>query len=178
MMAGTTGGRWSAGRTILFGGLVVGILDGLDAVIFFGLRGVSATRIFQAIAAGVLGRDASVAGGVPAALLGVLLHFIIACGIVATYYLVSRRLAVLTRFPLVSGPLYGILVYWVMQLIVLPLSAVPGGNLPRGAVLVNGLVIHLLGVGLPAALFTARGVTGNWSSTRMPAPDLATHSWN
>lgn len=177
-MPGVSGRRWSAGRTILFGGLAIGILDGLDAVIFFGLRGVSATRIFQSIAAGVLGRDAAVAGGVPTALLGVLLHFFIACGIAGTYYLVSQRLAGLTRAPLVSGPLYGILVYWAMQLVVLPLSAIPSGNLPRGAVLVNGLVIHMLGVGLPAALFTTRGRTGRWFSPPAVAPGFSTHSWN
>ena len=40
-------------RAILLGGLIVGALDGLDAIIFFGLRGVSTIRIFQAIAAGL-----------------------------------------------------------------------------------------------------------------------------
>jgi len=44
-------------RAILSGGLVVGILDGLDAVIFFGLRGVRPIRIFQAIASGLLGMN-------------------------------------------------------------------------------------------------------------------------
>jgi hypothetical protein len=45
-------------RGIALGGLTVGVLDGLDAVVFFGLRGVTATRIFQAIASGLLGRIA------------------------------------------------------------------------------------------------------------------------
>ena len=43
------------GRAILYGGLVVGTLDALDALIFFGLRGVAPIRIGQSIAAGVLG---------------------------------------------------------------------------------------------------------------------------
>jgi hypothetical protein len=163
-MPGTPGERWTAGRTIAYGGLAVGILDGLDAVIFFGLRGVQPPRIFQAIAAGVLGRDAAVAGGIPTALLGLLLHFVIATGVVATYYAVSRWIPALIRHPIVCGMLYGPVVFFIMQLVVLPLSATAGSGqlLPSGAVLVNGLLIHVFGVGLPAALFTTRGRTGTW----------------
>ena len=155
---------WTPLRAILLGGLTVGILDILDAFIFFGLRGVSAERILQAIAAGLIGRDAAVAGGVETALLGLLLHFVIATGVVATYYLVSRVLPVLIRHPIISGLLYGPVVFFVMQLVVLPLSATAGSGklIPSGVVLINGLMIHALGVGLPAALFTARGRTGNW----------------
>ena len=155
--------RWTPSRTILLGGLTVGILDILDAFIFFGLRGARAERILQAIAAGLLGRDAAVAGGMKTAMLGLVLHLFIASGVVATYYLVSRWLPFLIRYPLVYGPLYGVVVFFVMQLVVLPLSATSGGGeLPSGAVLTNGLLIHLAGVGLPAALFTARGRTGSW----------------
>ena len=169
-MPGTPGERWTVGRTIALGGLVVGILDGLDAVIFFGLRGVQPTKIFQAIAAGLLGREAAVAGGIPAALLGLLLHFVIATGVVATYYAVSRWMPVLIRHPIVCGLLYGPVVFFVMQLVVLPLSATAGSGklLPSGVVLVNGLLIHALGVGLPAALFTTRGRTGTWLPRQIP----------
>jgi hypothetical protein len=155
---------WTPWRTILLGGLTVGILDILDAFIFFGLRGVGAERILQAIAAGLLGRDAAIAGGLRTALLGLFLHFVIATGVAATYYLISYRLSVLIRHPVISGMFYGILVFFVMQLVVLPLSATAGSGrlIPSGIVLVNALLIHMLGVGLPAALFTARGRTGLW----------------
>lgn len=39
-------------RAILSGALTVALLDGLDAIIFFGLRGATPARIFLAIAAG------------------------------------------------------------------------------------------------------------------------------
>lgn len=56
--------------TIVYGGLAVGVLDALDAVIFFGIRnGVKPIRIFQSIASGLLGR-ASFSGGLKTALLG------------------------------------------------------------------------------------------------------------
>jgi len=136
---------------VAYGGLTVGALDGLDAVVFFGLRGVPAPRIFQAIASGLLGR-AAFQGGLATVALGVALHFFIAFTVVVTFYAASRRLPALTRRPLVWGPLYGIAVYLVMNLIVLPLSAAAHG-MPSPPVLVNGVLIHMFGVGLPSALF-------------------------
>jgi hypothetical protein len=156
----------TAKRAILLGGLTVGALDILDAIVFWAFRGVGPQRILQAVAAGLLGRDAAVAGGWPTALLGLGLHFVIATGVVATYYLVSRGLPLLVRYPVICGLLYGIVVFYMMQLVVLPLSATSGkAGLPTGAPLINGLLIHALGVGLPAALFTARGRTGRWLGT-------------
>src|SRR5882672_4543662 len=102
----------SPARAIAYGGLTVGSLDGLDAILFFGLRkGVGPLRIFKGIAGGLLGRDAALVGGLPTALLGVVVHFTIATTIVAVLYILSRRLPFLTRQPFVWGPLYGIAVY-------------------------------------------------------------------
>jgi hypothetical protein len=138
-------------RAIVYGTLTVGILDAADAVVFFGLRGVRPGRIFQSIAAGLLGR-ASFSGGWRTAALGVLLHFLIAFVIVLTFVLASRQLSWLRRQPIVSGLIYGVAVYLVMNLIVLPLSAVgrPTFVVP---VVINGLLIHMFGVGLPSSLF-------------------------
>ena len=138
-------------RAILFGTLVVGGLDALDAIVFFGLRGAAPTRIFQSIAAGLLGRSAF-SGRLSTVALGVVLHFFIAFSIVATYVLASRRFEMLTRAPIVCGLVYGVLVYLVMNLVVLPLSAA-GRPTFVVAVVINGVLIHMLGVGLPSALF-------------------------
>ncbi len=69
---------------LVAGTLAVGILDILDAFIFFGLRGARPIGILQSIASGVLGR-AAYQGGMRTAALGLLLHFVIAFGVVATY---------------------------------------------------------------------------------------------
>lgn len=146
-------------RALLLGALTVGVLDILDAFVFFGFRGVPPLRILQAIASGVLGREAAVEGGLATAALGLVLHFLIALIIVAVFYAVSRKVPVLTRYPLVTGALYGIAVYFIMTLVVVPSSAIGAVRaLPSLPVLVNGLLIHALGVGIPAALF-ARAAT-------------------
>ena len=102
------------------------MLEGLDAVVFFGLRGVGPIRVFQQISSGVLGR-AAFTGGLKTALLGVAFHFVVATAIAAIYYGVSRKVAILTRHPAACGIGYGILVYACMNLVVLPFSAASHG---------------------------------------------------
>ncbi len=146
-------------KAFALGGLTVGTLDILDAFTFFGIRnGVSPSRILQSIAAGLLGR-ASFQGGPATAALGLVLHFIIAFGIVGTYFVVARAVPALRRRPFLTGPLFGLVAYGVMNYVVIPLSAAASGGTPPVPVLLNGLLIHAFGVGLPAALF-ARAAFG------------------
>jgi len=143
-------GGLSTGRALLWGTLIVGTADILDAFVFFGLRGIRPVRILQGIASGILGRDAF-SGGAATAALGAALHYFIAFAIVWVFLAASRRLSELARRPWLYGPLYGLAVYAVMNYVVIPLSLVTTRPKPL-AVVVNGLLIHMLGVGLPAAL--------------------------
>ena len=141
---------------MLYGTLAVGTLDAIDAVVFFGLRaGSTPIRIGQNIASGWLGRTAASSGGLPAAALGAATHYFIAFGIVLTYYVCSRRFRLLARHPIPCGIVYGLLAYLVMNRVVIPLSAIGATAWPSRPVLVNGLLIHAFGVGLPSALFAA-----------------------
>jgi hypothetical protein len=150
--------RISGLRAVLLGGLTVGILDITDALVFFGLY-IPATpmRIFHSVAAGLIGREAARAGGVPTAILGGVLHFTIATIITAIYFLASRKLPALVRRPVVYGLAYGVVCYFVMSFVVIPLSAA-GRPLswPAWPVLVNGILGHALLVGMPAALWVSR----------------------
>ena len=101
---------------IAVGGLIAGALDLTQACILFGWD------IPLAIAGGLLGRQAF-HGGVGTYILGVFLHFFIACSAAAVYYAASRRLSFLTEDPLVCGLFFGAAVEEVMNLVVLPLSA-------------------------------------------------------
>lgn len=109
-------------------------------------------RLAQSIAAGAIGREAARAGGAGTAALGVLLHFTIAAIIVAVFMGASQRVQVLAERPFVFGPLYGVAAYVVMNWVVVPLSATGGATPVPGVVMLNGVLIHMLGVGLPAAL--------------------------
>jgi hypothetical protein len=142
-------------KTILLAGLVAGVLDLTAAVVTTILRGRPPTRMLQSIASGVLGLD-SYNGGLKTAALGVVLHFVIATGAAAVFYAASRKLTFLVRQAIVSGVFYGIVVYFFMNLVVLPLSAFPHKVTFPLSSLVIGLGVHMLCVGLPIALVVRR----------------------
>jgi hypothetical protein len=147
-------GNSRAGRAIFWGGLICGIMDMTAACIFYGvLRGRPPIRIMQSVATGVLGA-ASYDGHIATAALGLLLHFVIAFSAATVFYFASRKLPIMTRHAIIAGVLYGIVVYFFMQLIVVPLSAFPHKISFTFAVLATGIGIHMFCVGLPISLAT------------------------
>lgn len=142
-------------HAILWGGLIAGALDILAAFINSGWRGVSPTRVLQAIASGLLGKDAF-SGGIATAALGLVLHFFIATTVAAVYFAASRKLEVLVKQPLVCGLAYGIPIYLVMNLIVLPLSAVTFKTSHALVEVVTSVLILMFCVGLPIGLVVRR----------------------
>ncbi len=140
-------------RSVLSAGLLAGVLDITAAFTFSALRGVGPVRVLKFIASGLMG-PAAYQGGAAIAALGVALHFVIALGAAAVYWAASRKIAFLATHPVPSGLLYGVAVYFFMNLVVIPLSAIP----PRPFVpLPAMIVIHMLCVGLPIALVLRRG---------------------
>lgn len=140
---------------ILWGGLVAGTLDGLDAVITSIVRGSTPARMFQGIASGLFGREAF-AGGLPMSALGAAIHFFIAFAAATVFALAATRLPFLTRRWLLSGIVFGLCVLVVMRYIVIPLSAIGWPAPFTTFALVNQLFAHTLLVGLPIAFFTRR----------------------
>jgi hypothetical protein len=133
---------------IAVGGVIVGILDLVYAIVVYSPH--HPILIPQTIASGVLGVK-SYGGGVQTAVLGVLLHFVIALGAAAVYYVASRRLAFLVDHAVVSGLIFGALVYFFMHLVVLPLSAASLGHTPLIYEACE-FIEHWFCVGLPIAL--------------------------
>ena len=129
-------------------GLFAGVMDLTAAIVISALRGRTPVTLLQSVASGLLGIEAY-EGGVSTALLGGILHFVIAFSAAAVYYGASRRLSLLWTQPVFCGILYGVAVYGFMNLVVLPLSAFPHKISFR---LITGLTVHMLCVGLPIAL--------------------------
>ena len=140
-------------KAILLGGLTVAVLDIADAFIFYAFYGATPVRILQSIAVGLLGRDAAYQGGAATAILGAGLHCFISLSIVTVFYLAATKLPVLTRRPWMSGAIYGLLVYATMYFVVLPLSRVGMTHFKHLAPPLDEILIHIFGVGIPAALF-------------------------
>lgn len=139
----------------LLGGLVAGALDIAYACIaYFALLKVPPVRIFQSIAAGVVGKEAASAGGAQTALLGGALHFAMTTVMAGFFVAVARANPWLTRAPLVWGAIYGVGLFFVMNYAVVPLSAAHGQPPPM-PFYAMGLAAHVLLVGVPIALIAA-----------------------
>jgi hypothetical protein len=146
--------------TVLAGGLVAGALDIAYAWLFWAVTaGVSAERIFQSVAAGLLGK-ASFDGGAATAALGLALHFFIATSMSVTYYLAARRWPLLWQRAVPCGLIYGLLLYGFMNFVVVPLSAAGGGGAKDPLWVAMSVAVHALLIGLPIALFTRRAIAG------------------
>ena len=151
-------GRPRAIHVVVYGGLAAGLLDIVNATMFWYLySGASPVRILQSIAAGLLG-PAAFAGGKATAALGLLLHFFIAVGMAAVYWLACLRWPVLVRRPVIAGIAFGLAAWLAMEHIV-PLSRAqpPPFILPW---VIDSVLAHILLIGLLLA-FIAR-----WSASR------------
>src|SRR3546814_3832091 len=83
--------------------------------------------------------------------LGLVSHFLLSFLFAAAFVLIAARVAPVGRqSPWLTGPLYGVAVYFVMNRIVLPLSnfAVPAGGMSLGFA---DLASHMFLFGLPIA---------------------------
>jgi hypothetical protein len=149
MIGDSASSKRNALLAIAVGGGIAGALDLLQACLLFGWR------IPLAIAAGLLGRQAF-HGGVGTYILGVCLHFFIACSATAIYYAASRKLRFLSEHALVCGLFYGIAVELVMSYIVLPLSALHARGPYKLHDVLLGLAVHMVVVGLPIAFSVRR----------------------
>lgn len=115
------------------------------------LSGTNPLRILRFIASGLLGPSA-INGGMVTATLGLLLHFIIAIGAAAVFYMASRVFKFLLQSYVISGLLFGVVWYLFMNSIVLPLSAIPRKGYPAWPYIVLGMITIMVCVGLPIAL--------------------------
>jgi hypothetical protein len=104
---------------VLLGGLLAATVDIGAACL---ISGHSVMHILQTIAGGLLGRR-SFAGGVPTTLLGLLLQELMGVIIAAIYVAAARVLPALNRRWIVFGVLYGVVIFFVMNYVVVPQSA-------------------------------------------------------
>lgn len=143
--------QWSARSAVLVGGFVGGTLDILFAISFAYFNGVTPMRLLQTVASGLLGA-ASYTSGIGAALLGLLLHFLISFALAGSFVLASRRIEALTKYPVLAGALFGIGVLLFMRLVVLPLSAYPHPVTFRPLATTLDLMSHMFLFGVPISL--------------------------
>lgn len=134
---------------ILVGGWVAGTIDiGAAALI----NHISPIIILRFIAAGVLGLQ-SLKLGLPASALGLVLQWAMSILIAALCILATRPVAGMRRHWLPLGLAYGIVTFFVMNYVVVPLSAIGHGPRFTAEKFAANLVAMLV-FGLIIAFFT------------------------
>jgi len=119
------------------------------------LKGVAWERPWQGVASGWIGRAAAIEGGMSTAALGLVTHFGIALAMAAAYIFVARRVPIVAQRPFATAPAYGLILYAVMYLVVMPLrwpQTFPRWN---GLASIFDILAHV-GVALAIAAVAAR----------------------
>jgi uncharacterized membrane protein YagU involved in acid resistance len=147
---------------IFLGGLIAAAIDiGAASLI----SGRSPAFIMQAIAGGLLGK-ASFDGGIGTAILGAVLQEVMGVLIAAIYVVLSKTVSGLLRQWILSGLTYGVIIFFVMNYVVVPLSAWKSAPHFTSLKFAENMVAMLL-FGLIVAFFARRLVSAQ------PAQDEA-----
>lgn len=148
----------TSAKTIITAWLIAGTLDISAAVISFLIFfNGKLIELFQYIASGLFGMKAF-SGGLFMAAMGLLFHYFIALSWTVFFYIMYPRLKFLRKNNFLSGILYGIFIWLVMNLIVLELSRVHSVTF-GAAHTITGILILMFCVGLPISL-----IVGNYYS--------------
>ncbi|MCE7996766.1 MAG: DUF1440 domain-containing protein [Roseivirga sp.] len=140
-------------KTIGWSGLVAGILDSVAGVIVYYIYfDLNPLQVLQFIASGIYGPTA-INGGVGMVLVGLLLHFLIAYVCAIIYFLAYPKIAAGNKYAGASGLVYGLGIWLVMNLLILPYSNIPKSDFDLGLAII-GIIWHMVLVGWPIALIT------------------------
>jgi len=143
-------------RRWFLAGATVAFLDGVFAVVLYVyiVPVTTAGRIFQGIAAGLLGRDAALAGGARTVALGLALHCTVAFGWTTVYYILLngfdwlRDVVATTRGKVIAGALFGATIWLGMNYVVVPLAGLKVAPMSGWRFWVQ-LIWHMIALGPP-----------------------------
>ena len=152
-------------KSILLTGFIAGTLDAAAASInFYARTGNNPIRVWRFVASGIFGKNAYAdADGLLMPALGLLFHFCLAFSFTIFFFLIYPKIKLLAKNIFVTGILYGLLVWVVMNRIVVPLSntaKLPPRSTPTilgvSTQTILGMAFILFCIGLPIAYLTAR----------------------
>lgn len=142
-------------HAVIYTGLVAGTCDIMAAIIInCVLAGkMKIITLLQAIASGAFGKKAF-GGGIEMAFYGLMFHYLIALIFTIVYFLLIPYVSAMRRYRLLSGLLYGVFAWLVMNLLVLPLSNVAPQRLQWGSS-ITGIVVLMVMLGIPISFMAA-----------------------
>lgn len=141
--------QWKA---ILFAALLAGTLDIIGAVIVYQ---ANPTQVFKFIASGAFGAGRAFSGGSDMVAWGIAFHYIISLAWTIAFFFIYPLFPILSKNKYITGALYGIVIWVVMNKVIIPLSAIPPAPFNLRSAAIAALIL-IVAVGLPIAILTHR----------------------
>ena len=141
----------------LYTGLLAGTMDLIGAVVSYAIiNGHFPYKILEYIASAAFGKKA-MNGTLGSNLWGLFFHYLIAISFTLFYFLIYPYLKFLQKNIIVSAVVYGLFVWMVTNMIVLPMSALQSPVIPTNFLAAaRAAFVLIICIGLPVAYFTKR----------------------
>ncbi|HEX7845178.1 MAG TPA: hypothetical protein VF476_05200 [Chitinophagaceae bacterium] len=140
---------------ILLSGLIVGTADILAAFISAYIKSnTKPDAVLKFVASGVFGRKAF-GGGTSMAAAGLLFHYMIALTFTVIFFMLCSKIKLISQYKILSGVVYGLLVWFIMNRIVLPLSNTPSIPFKLTNVMISAGIL-IIAIGLPLAYLATK----------------------
>ena len=140
-------------KPIIWATLVCGALDILWATVLTLWRGRDPAAMLRFVASGPFPQATD--WGAAGSLLGLSVHFALMAIMVASFVVAARKFPVVLDRPVLSGIVFGLVTYVVMNLIVVPLRF-PAAWPPTALSIGTQLFSHFFLVALPTVLIARR----------------------
>lgn len=143
-------------RSIIKTGLIAGTLDISAAIVSYYIRfGKGPEGIFRYIARAAFG-DVAKTGGAEYIVAGILFHYLIAFSFTIAFFLLYPLIKKnFSPYIILTGLVYGIIVWCIMNLLIVPSTKITPGILTATSI-TREMLILMCCIGLPIAIFTKR----------------------
>ncbi|WP_378410574.1 DUF1440 domain-containing protein [Rhodocytophaga aerolata] len=133
-------------------GVVVGTLDILAAFLhyFISTGETRVSNVLKFIASGIFGNQAFAQGNTMV-VAGLFFHYLIAFAFTLFFFWVYPKINLFSKSTILTGILYGIFIWLVMNLVVVPLSNTPSQPFTLLNTLINALIL-IACMGIPLSL--------------------------
>lgn len=134
--------------------LIAGTLDLVAAIFQTVVAGGSPLKMLQYIASGIFGPP-SFSGGAPFAVMGLAFHYMIALIWTAIFFILYPAIRIFSNNWVFGGLLWGLFIWAIMNLVVLPVSNVPPSpwDTPRALI---ALLVLISAMGMPISYLACR----------------------
>jgi|SRR5450755_3111911 hypothetical protein len=142
-------------KEIFKAGLLVGTMDILAAFILVYIRTgkLIIAGILKFIASGLFGKQA-LSGGRRMILAGLILHYVVAFIFTIFFFQVFPKIKFLSANRIITGIFYGIFIWLIMNLIVVPLSGVASRPFNMINAVINILIL-IVAIGIPLSFMAS-----------------------